>query len=149
MPPMTAFIEADDWLAPSWWNAMMTPMTVPNRPMNGAVVEIDHSEYVRNSFGTINGGVLGAVFQAAAEAGLPAAAAAVAAATLLVIAVLRRARGGSPEFRASAAGLAAVLCTGAVSALTWFPLQRPASSLALLLAAGRAWRIAGRGEERE
>jgi len=87
--------------------------------------------------------------QAAAEAGLPAAAAAVAAATLLVIAVLRRARGGSPEFRASAAGLAAVLCTGAVSALTWFPLQRPASSLALLLAAGRAWRIAGRGEERE
>jgi acyl-coenzyme A thioesterase PaaI-like protein len=37
----------------------------------GAVVEIDHSEYVRNSFGTINGGVLGAVFQAAAEAARP------------------------------------------------------------------------------
>ena len=37
----------------------------------GAVVEIPHSEYVRNSFGTINGGVLGAVFQAAAEAARP------------------------------------------------------------------------------
>jgi acyl-coenzyme A thioesterase PaaI-like protein len=38
---------------------------------DGAVVEIAHSEYVRNSFGTINGGVLGAVFQAAAEAARP------------------------------------------------------------------------------
>lgn len=38
---------------------------------DGAGVEIDHSEYVRNSFGTINGGVLGAVFQAAAEAARP------------------------------------------------------------------------------
>ena len=35
------------------------------------VVEIDHHDYVRNSFGTINGGVLGAVFQAAAEAVRP------------------------------------------------------------------------------
>jgi len=37
----------------------------------GAVAEIGHSEYVRNSFGTINGGALGAVFQAAAEAAKP------------------------------------------------------------------------------
>jgi acyl-coenzyme A thioesterase PaaI-like protein len=37
----------------------------------GAAVEIAHSDYVRNSFGTINGGVLGAVFQAAAEAARP------------------------------------------------------------------------------
>ena len=36
------------------------------------VVEIAHHDYVRNSFGTINGGVLGAVFQAAAEAVRPA-----------------------------------------------------------------------------
>jgi acyl-coenzyme A thioesterase PaaI-like protein len=35
------------------------------------VVEIERSDYVRNSFGTINGGVLGAVFQAAAEAMRP------------------------------------------------------------------------------
>jgi acyl-coenzyme A thioesterase PaaI-like protein len=35
------------------------------------VVEIHRSDYVRNSFGTINGGVLGAVFQAAAEATRP------------------------------------------------------------------------------
>jgi acyl-coenzyme A thioesterase PaaI-like protein len=36
------------------------------------VVEIAHHDYVRNSFGTINGGVLGAVFQTAAEAVRPA-----------------------------------------------------------------------------
>ncbi len=35
------------------------------------VVEIARSDYVRNSFGTINGGVLGALFQAAAEAVCP------------------------------------------------------------------------------
>jgi acyl-coenzyme A thioesterase PaaI-like protein len=35
------------------------------------VVEIARSDYVRNSFGTINGGVLGAVFQGAAEAMCP------------------------------------------------------------------------------
>lgn len=32
------------------------------------VVELDKHDYVRNSFGTINGGVLGMLFQAAAEA---------------------------------------------------------------------------------
>lgn len=37
----------------------------------GGVVEIAQHEYVKNSFGTINGGVLGAVFQAAAEAMRP------------------------------------------------------------------------------
>ena len=31
------------------------------------VTELPHSEYVRNSFGTINGGVMCAVFEAAAE----------------------------------------------------------------------------------
>jgi uncharacterized protein (TIGR00369 family) len=35
------------------------------------VVEIPQSDYVMNSFGTINGGVLGALFQAAAEAAVP------------------------------------------------------------------------------
>jgi acyl-coenzyme A thioesterase PaaI-like protein len=35
------------------------------------VVELDATPYVSNSFGTINGGVLGMVFQAAAEAALP------------------------------------------------------------------------------
>lgn len=36
------------------------------------VVEIPKGDYVINSFGTINGGVLGALFQAAAEAAQPA-----------------------------------------------------------------------------
>jgi acyl-coenzyme A thioesterase PaaI-like protein len=35
------------------------------------VVQIHRTDYVRNSFGTINGGVLGAVFQGAAEAMCP------------------------------------------------------------------------------
>jgi acyl-coenzyme A thioesterase PaaI-like protein len=35
------------------------------------VVELDATPYVSNSFGTINGGVLGMVFQGAAEAALP------------------------------------------------------------------------------
>jgi acyl-coenzyme A thioesterase PaaI-like protein len=35
------------------------------------IVELHNSDYVRNSFGTINGGVLGLVFQGAAEAALP------------------------------------------------------------------------------
>jgi acyl-coenzyme A thioesterase PaaI-like protein len=35
------------------------------------VVELHNSDYVRNSFGTINGGVLGFVFQGAAEAAVP------------------------------------------------------------------------------
>ena len=38
--------------------------------------------------------------------------------------------------------LAAVLATGAAAALTWFPLQRPITAVPLLLAAGRAWRVA-------
>jgi uncharacterized protein (TIGR00369 family) len=38
---------------------------------NGAV-EVDKSEYVSNSFGTVNGGVLGMAFQAAAETRLEA-----------------------------------------------------------------------------
>jgi acyl-coenzyme A thioesterase PaaI-like protein len=60
--------------------------TLPSRPPTGTmlerigvtvvdavagVVEIERTDYVRNSFGTINGGVLGAVFQAAAEAMRP------------------------------------------------------------------------------
>jgi uncharacterized protein (TIGR03086 family) len=35
------------------------------------VVELRRSDYVRNSFGTINGGVLGVLFQAAAESAVP------------------------------------------------------------------------------
>lgn len=35
------------------------------------VVELHKSDYVRNSFGTINGGVFGLVFEGAAEAAIP------------------------------------------------------------------------------
>ncbi len=48
---------------------------------------------------------------------------------------------------AEAIVLAAMLATGAAAALTWFPLQRPITAVPLLLAAGRAWRIAGDSPE--
>jgi O-antigen ligase len=38
--------------------------------------------------------------------------------------------------------LTAILVAGAVAALTWFPMQRPATALLLLAAFGRAWRLA-------
>ncbi|HET9795947.1 MAG TPA: O-antigen ligase family protein [Thermoanaerobaculia bacterium] len=85
--------------------------------------------------------------QAAAEAGLPAAAAAAGGLGVLLAALWRRTSAGPAPLRASALGLFAVLCAGAVSALTWFPLQRPASALPLLLATGRAWKVAGTGED--
>jgi len=83
--------------------------------------------------------------QAAAEAGIPAAAAALAALGL----VLGSLRIGGPDAgsrRSERIALAGILCAGAIAALTWFPLQRPASSVPLLLAAGRAWRISGSAE---
>lgn len=60
----------------------MTPDRPPTEPLlerfglelvdaEGGVVELHNHDYVRNSFGTVNGGVLGAVFQAAAEAAVP------------------------------------------------------------------------------
>jgi uncharacterized protein (TIGR00369 family) len=55
---------------------------------NGTV-EIPHDDYVTNSFGTINGGVLGVLFQAAAEAAVPDM-----VATDLQIHYLRQARSG-------------------------------------------------------
>jgi len=83
--------------------------------------------------------------QAAAEAGIPAAAAALAAFALVLGGL--RGRGDEPGSpRPERIALAAMLCAGAISALTWFPLQRPASSIPLLLAAGRAWRISGSAE---
>ncbi len=38
---------------------------------DGGVVELDNHDYVQNSFGAINGGALGILFQGAAEAALP------------------------------------------------------------------------------
>jgi len=84
--------------------------------------------------------------QAAAEGGIPAALAAVAALGALLIALLRAIR-RTPDgpVRREAIVLVAILCAGAAAALTWFPLQRPITAIPLLLAAGRAWRLAGLG----
>ena len=83
--------------------------------------------------------------QAAAEAGIPAAAAALAAFALAVVSVGRLVRRGAEDVRIPALGLVAFLVTGAVAALTWFPLQRGASAIPLLLAAGCAWRLGETG----
>ena len=77
--------------------------------------------------------------QSLAECGLPATLAMAGAMGTLLVGLARHARRGGHESTL----LLALLVTGAVAAFTWFPLQRPASSVPLLLAAGRAWRLLG------
>ena len=82
--------------------------------------------------------------QVASDAGIPAALLAIGAGVALFAAIGRAAwRRGRPE----AIVLAAVLATGAAAALTWFPFQRPITIVPLLLAAGRAWRLAATSDE--
>ena len=77
-----------------------------------------------------------------AEAGIPAGLALLGAVFLLFRGLLRASRRLPPGAgRNEAVLLLAFLGGGAVAALTWFPLQRPLTAIALLLAAGRAWRI--------
>ena len=81
-----------------------------------------------------------------AEEGAPGALAALCAAALLFVAAGRSVRGAPGAERAEAVVLLALLSAGAVAALTWFPLQRPITAVPLLLAAGRAWRLAAKPE---
>jgi O-antigen ligase len=81
--------------------------------------------------------------QAAAELGVPTAAALAAAAAAVIVGLVRRLRAAAGGARVEATALLALLLTGAVAALTWFPFQRPASVVPLLLAWGRAWRMLG------
>ncbi|HEV8117440.1 MAG TPA: O-antigen ligase family protein, partial [Thermoanaerobaculia bacterium] len=77
-----------------------------------------------------------------AEIGVPGGLALLAAVFFLfrgLVSVLRRLPAGPA--RAEVIGLLALLTAAAVGALTWFPLQRPISTMPLLLLAGRAWRI--------
>lgn len=78
-----------------------------------------------------------------AEAGIPAGVALLGAVILLLRGLLRASRRlpAGPD-RNEAVLLLAFLGAGAVAALTWFPMQRPLTAVPLLLAAGRAWRIA-------
>ena len=83
--------------------------------------------------------------QAAAETGVVAALAGCTAFGVLIFGLLRELR-GTPDgpIRREAIVALAILCAGGVSALTWFPLQRPITAVPLLLAAGRAWRLSSR-----
>ncbi|HTD52548.1 MAG TPA: O-antigen ligase family protein [Thermoanaerobaculia bacterium] len=78
-----------------------------------------------------------------AEAGLPAGLAALGSVAFLFIGLARSLARRDWDHRQEAILLMAILGAGAAAALTWFPLQRPISSIPLLLAAGRAWRISG------
>jgi O-antigen ligase len=83
--------------------------------------------------------------QAVAESGLPAGLAVAAAAAALALGLLRAtSRAPDDGTRLEAIVLFAIVCAGAAATLTWFPFQRPVTAVPLLLAAGRAWRIAGR-----
>ena len=83
--------------------------------------------------------------QAAAEVGIPGALLSLGAlATLLVQLACAASRAPDGE-TAEAALLLGVLVAGVIAALTWFPLQRPITSVPLLLAAGRAWRLGTAG----
>ncbi len=82
--------------------------------------------------------------QTAAEAGVPAALGLLVALAALLAAIARLAgRGGADDLRREAVVLTALLAAAAVSAVTWFPLQRPVTAVPILLAAGRAWRVLG------
>lgn len=76
--------------------------------------------------------------QLAAEAGWPALLLALAA-----LAMTLRGLVGPPRAEADVERgvLLAILTTGAIAALAWFPMQIPLTAAALLLASGRAWRL--------
>lgn len=84
------------------------------------------------------------VLQGMAELGLPAILLLLAAAGLAVWPLLR-APAGDPE----RAAVLATLAAGALAAVAWFPLQRPAVAILLLVALGRAWRLAADATEQE
>jgi hypothetical protein len=70
-----------------------------------------------------------------------------ASAGLLLAGIGRRARSAGGSVDAEAVILLALLAAGATAALTWFPFQRPITSVPLLLAAGRGWRVWRDGSE--
>lgn len=76
--------------------------------------------------------------QLAADAGIPALLFFAGAAILLVVCLVRdRQLRDWPERLV----LLAILITGMVAALAWFPMQIPFTAATLLLTAGRAWRL--------
>lgn len=76
-----------------------------------------------------------------AEAGIPAGLLVLASAALLLTGIGKRMRTANGSVDAEAVILLALLAAGATAALTWFPFQRPITSVPLLLAAGRGWRV--------
>ena len=83
-----------------------------------------------------------------AEAGIPAGLLVLGSAALLFAGLAGRARRAEAAGRTEAVVLLALLAAGATAALTWFPFQRPITSVPLLLAAGRGWRLWRDSEEK-
>jgi O-antigen ligase len=84
-----------------------------------------------------------------ADAGIPGGLAILGAAGLLLYAAGRGVGQPGSTSRGERIVLLAILVAGAAAALTWFPLERPISAVPLLLAAGRAWRLAAEGDRVE
>ena len=76
--------------------------------------------------------------QLAAEGGWPALLFALAALSLTMGALVSRRRMPTDVERDA---LLAILGTGAIASLAWFPMQIPLTAATLLLATGRAWRL--------
>ncbi|HEY1250964.1 MAG TPA: O-antigen ligase family protein [Thermoanaerobaculia bacterium] len=168
-PPLRERARADWFLLRAGdWNALVSYRGGPwaaavemarERPLSGFGPGVFAAEYVphrlaaeirarrrflspmlTSSYGEAHNDYL----QAASDGGVPLALLSLGALACLLVTSARAARARSdPE----AALLFAVLVAGAVAALTWFPLQRPITAVPLLLAAGRAWRVAGRSDE--
>lgn len=80
--------------------------------------------------------------QVVAEAGVPAGVAVLAALALYLAALARRIAAPPPHpERAELVVVLGLVTTGAVGALTWFPLQLAPTAPVLLLALGRGWRL--------
>lgn len=80
--------------------------------------------------------------QIAAESGVVSALCAALSIGLAALVLFRAARADKADTRAEPTTLLAVAMAIGVSALTWFPMQRPATALLALVILGRTWTIA-------
>ncbi|MEO6324113.1 MAG: O-antigen ligase family protein [Thermoanaerobaculia bacterium] len=80
------------------------------------------------------------ILQSFAEVGIPVALASLLLFGLVVVRLVLRVR-RAPAVADEALALLALLIAGAAAASTWFPFHREFSSVPLLLAIGRAWRV--------
>lgn len=133
-----AWLAALDMTATRPWTGYGPGTYAAEQQTHRFAAEISlHERFVQpfgNSFLQAHDGYL----QLAAEAGVPALLFALAALAALFGGLIRLAHAPQDAERDV---LLALLGTGAVAALAWFPMQIPLTAAVLLFAAGRAWRL--------